>query len=92
MTVLSVELTIRLPHAGSLKDKRQVAKSIIEKTRQRFPVSIAETDTQDAHKTLTLGMAVVSGSEGQARMILDEALRFAESFAEDGYVTRSAYF
>ena len=61
MHTLSVKLTFYIPHATSLKDKRQVCRSLVDKTRQRFNASVAEVDTQDSHKTLTVGIAVVSG-------------------------------
>ena len=61
MFTLSARLSFFIPQAMSLKDKRQVRRSLIEKTRNRFKVSIAEIDTQDVHQTLTIGIAVVSG-------------------------------
>jgi len=78
MYTLSAKLTFRIPYACSLKDKRQVSRSIIAKTRQKFNVSIAEVDTQDAHRTLTLGVAVVSGEMAHAQNSLDEVVRFME--------------
>ncbi|MDL2288229.1 DUF503 domain-containing protein [Oscillospiraceae bacterium OttesenSCG-928-F05] len=82
MTVLSAKLTIHIPWAASLKDKRQVRRSLIDKVRQKFNVSIAEVDTQDVHQTLTLGLAVVSGEHRHARETLDEVVRFIEGNTE----------
>lgn len=82
MTITSAKLTFLIPHAASLKDKRQVAKSIIEKTRHRFNASVAEVDTQDLHRTLTIGVAVVSGSVAHAQNSLDEIIRFMEDNAD----------
>lgn len=45
MYILSAKLTFYIAHATSLKDKRQVRRSIIEKTRHRFNVSIAEVES-----------------------------------------------
>lgn len=78
MHLVSAEIIMRLPQADSLKDKRQVAKSVIDRVRRRFNVSIAEVDTQDAHRTLTLGVALVSGSGAQAQRAMDEVLRYIE--------------
>jgi len=55
----SAKLTFYIPHAISLKDKRQVRRSLLDKTRQRFNASIAEVATQDVLQTLTIGVAVV---------------------------------
>ena len=78
MTVLAAKLKLYIPHAVSLKDKRQVRQSIIAKTRQKFNVSIAEVDTQDLCQTLTLGIAVVSGDGKHAKQMTDEVVRFIE--------------
>ena len=82
MTVLSAKLTFIIPHAQSLKDKRMVARSLIDRTRHKFNVSVSEVGTQDAHQTLTLGVAVVSGEYNHARDMLDEIIRFMEDSAD----------
>jgi hypothetical protein len=82
MTTLSAKCTFYIPHAASLKDKRQVCRSLIDKTRQRFNVSIAEVDTQDVHQTLTIGIAVISGDAAHAQQSLDAVIRFMEGNAD----------
>ena len=82
MYVESAKLVFYIPQAASLKDKRQVCRSIIDKTRQRFNVSIAEVDTQDIHQTLTVGIAVVSGDVSHAQNMLNEIVRFMEEHAD----------
>jgi len=82
MITQSAKLTFYIPHATSLKDKRQVCRSLIDKTRQRFNVSVAEVDTQDVHQTLTIGVAVVSGDVAHAQNSLDEIIRFMEDHAD----------
>jgi len=82
MFIESAKLTFFIPHAASLKDKRQIRRSIIDKTRKRFNVSAAEVDTQDKHQILTIGLAVVSGDNSHAQNSLDEIIRFIESMEE----------
>ena len=82
MYVESAKMTFYIPQATSLKDKRQVCRSIVDKARQRFNVSVAEVDTQDIHQTLTIGIAVVSGDAGHAQRSLDEIIRFMEERAD----------
>ncbi|MCL2361992.1 MAG: DUF503 domain-containing protein [Defluviitaleaceae bacterium] len=82
MYIESAELTFYIPHANSLKDKRQICRSLIEKARQRFNASIAEIDTQDMHQTLTIGVAIVSGDIAHAQRSLDEIIRFMERNAD----------
>jgi len=81
MYVESAVLTFYIPHANSLKDKRQVCRSLIDKTK-RFNASIAEVDTQDMHRTLTIGVAVVSGDITHAERSLDEIIRYMETHAD----------
>jgi uncharacterized protein YlxP (DUF503 family) len=78
MYVISAKLKFYLPHAASLKDKRQVSKSLIERTRRRFNASVAEVDTQDICQTLTIGVALVSGAAAHAQHSLDEIIRYME--------------
>jgi len=79
MHTLSAKLTFHIHHADSLKDKLQVSRSLIEKTRRRFNLSVSEVDTQDVHRTLTLGIAVVSGEMSHAQNSFDEIIRFMEN-------------
>jgi len=82
MYVESAKLTFYIPHAASLKDKRQVCRSLVDKTRQRFNASVAEVGTQDVHQTLSVGVAVVSGEASHARNMLDEIIRYMEKHAD----------
>jgi len=81
MFTLSAELTFYIPQSTSLKDKRQIRRSLIEKTRHKFNVSIAEIDTQDVLQTLTIGITVVSGDAAHRRNTIDEIIRFMEEHA-----------
>jgi uncharacterized protein YlxP (DUF503 family) len=82
MYTLSAKLTFYISHSLSLKDKRQIRRSLVDKTRQKFNVSIAEVGTQDIHQTLTLGIAVVSGEHSHAQNCIDEIVRYMEGYGE----------
>ena len=82
MYTVSAKLTFDIPHANSLKDKRQVCRSIIDKARNKFNASIAEVDTQDIHRTLTIGIAVVSGDNSHAQKSIDEIICYMEEHAD----------
>ena len=82
MALFALEVPFYVAHATSLKDKRQVCRSLIDKARQRFNASIAEVDTQDVHQTLTIGVAVVSGDSAHAQHSMDEIIRFMEEHAD----------
>lgn len=78
MHTLSAKLTFHIPYAVSLKDKRQIRRSLIDKARNKFNASIAEVDTQDVIQTLTIGVAVISSEFAHTRECLDEIIRFME--------------
>lgn len=59
-----------------------VARSLIDKSRHKFNASIAEVDTQGSHQTLTIGIAVVSGSVAHAQNMMDEIIRYMEEHAQ----------
>jgi uncharacterized protein YlxP (DUF503 family) len=82
MFTVSAKLNFYIPHSASLKDKRQVCRSLIDKTKRRFNASVAEVDTQDIHQTLTIGIAVVSGDAAFAQRSLDEIIRYMEEVAQ----------
>jgi len=82
MYTLSAKLTFHIPHATSLKDKRQICRSVIEKAQHKFNASIAEVGTQDIHQILTVGIAVVSGVYSHGQNSLDEIIRFMENHAD----------
>ena len=82
MHVQSAKLTYHIPHATSLKDKRQIRRSLIDKTKHKFNASIAEVANMDKHQTLTIGVAVVSGTAAHASQSLDEIIRFMEGHTE----------
>ena len=74
-------LTVRLaiPGANSLKDKRQVVKSLLDGVRRKFNISAAEIGDNDTWRRATLGMACVSNDRRMANRILDKVADFIES-------------
>ncbi len=60
IAVLTVELAIE--HAQSLKDRRQVVRSVKDKLRRGFNVSVAELDEALVWNRATLGIAAINGS------------------------------
>jgi len=73
---------LSIPWAKSLKDKRQCVKSIVEKMKNKFNISVAEIGENDNHNTAFLGFACVSGSKVHAENMLDTVIGFVESHTE----------
>ncbi len=60
VAVLTLELSIE--HAHSLKDRRQVVRSMKEKLRHGFNISVSELDDAQLWNRATLGIAAISNS------------------------------
>src|SRR5580658_394688 len=67
--VLTMEL--RIDHAHSLKEKRHVVRSLKDRLRGRFNVSVSEIDDQDLHNSAVIAAAVVSPSRAFAARVLE---------------------
>jgi uncharacterized protein YlxP (DUF503 family) len=80
--VLALSIDVHLPECRSLKAKRSVVKSVVELSRRRYGVSVAETDHQDTWQRSELTIAVAASSAGQAREVIDEVERFVWSVPE----------
>jgi uncharacterized protein YlxP (DUF503 family) len=78
---------LHLPVSRSLKDKRRVVKSLIDRIHQRFRVSIAETDFHDLHQRAEISMAVVTNGEGEMESLMEEVRNLVEAVPEL-YLTR----
>ena len=63
-------LEIRIEGAHSLKDKRQVVKSLKDRLRRKFNVSVSEIEDQDLHNSAVLAAATVSPSRPFAEKVL----------------------
>jgi uncharacterized protein len=70
MVVGILTVSISIPQANSLKDKRRVIKSIKDRVRNGFNVSVAEIGDQDIWRTALLGIAVISEDATYANGVL----------------------
>lgn len=79
MITVSVLLTLHLPGVSSLKEKRAIVRSLVERLRVRQRLSAAEVGLQDRLNQAQVGFAVVSGELSTARRVADEARRFVDA-------------
>jgi uncharacterized protein YlxP (DUF503 family) len=71
-------IVLQLAENHDLKGKRQVLKSVKDRVRNRFNVSIAEVDDLDLWQRATLGVACVS----KDRVVVERTLAHVERFVE----------
>ena len=87
MPVAKLILAIEIPHAQSLKDRRQVIRSLKDKLRHAFNLSIAELDDGIVWNRATLGIAAISSSTsyltGQLELIDQAAHRIATTLSAE---------
>ncbi len=79
MTVGVARVVFRLHGNDSLKEKRRVVKSIVEKSRHRFNVSVAEVGDQDVHQRTTIGVCVIGNDGRLLNSLLDRIIGFMDS-------------
>lgn len=79
---LTIELSIEAAH--SLKDKRQVVRSMKDRLRASFNVSVAELDPSDLWNRATIGVVSVSESRDYLDGLMKNVERQAVRLANNG--------
>lgn len=77
---------MRLPEAGSLKDKRQVIRSVAQRIRNKFHVSVAEVGDNDVWQIATIGVACVTNTHSHCEQMLDEIVAYVRESRLDAEV------
>jgi uncharacterized protein YlxP (DUF503 family) len=62
----------------SLKEKRSIVKSLINKVKHKFNVSIAEIENLDMHQSIVIGIACVSNSSKHANICIQNVIEYIE--------------
>ena len=78
MIIGTCQVYLTAEWVSSLKEKRMVVKSIIDKVRHKFNVSIAEIEMQDIHKNIVIGFACVTNEVRYANSVIDNVINFIE--------------
>ena len=74
-----LNVAIHIPQAQSLKDKRMVLRSLKERIKSRFNVSVAELSGQDKWQIATLGVVMIANDN----RLLDSAMQTIFSYIEN---------
>ena len=78
MYVGVLRLSLHIPSARSLKDKRRVVRGLVDRVRARHRVAIAEVADNDVHDRGVVGFAVVGNDRRAVRSVLDAVMRTVE--------------
>ena len=81
--IASLTVDLRIEHAQSLKDKRQVVRSLKDRLRAHFNVATAELDSSDLWNRATIGIVSISDSrdylDGLMKNVERQAMRIANN-------------
>ena len=84
MTIGVARLGLYLEGTQSLKDKRSIVRSIVQRVRDKFNVGIAEVEDLDDMRVATLAMVCVSNSAPHVDEMLATVIAFIETRVELG--------
>ncbi len=84
-------LEIRIEGAASLKDKRQVVRSVKDRLRSSFNVAVSELDSSNLWQRATIGVVSISDSRDYLRGLMENVERSATRIANNagGEITDS---
>ena len=78
MVVGVCTMELSLPDTASLKDKRQIIKSLLARLRNEFNISVAEVGAQDKWQWAVLGVACVSSDRDYADGLLTRVVKWVQ--------------
>ena len=78
MRVAVMTFRLHAPWVHSLKEKRMIVRSLVAQLQNRFHVSAAETDEQDTHQIIVIGVAAIVPYNALADSLMDEVSQFVE--------------
>ena len=78
MVVGTGKIKFKLYGVSSLKEKRSIVKSIINRIKKKFNVSIAEIDYNDSHLWAQIGFSIIGNDSRLVNSKLDKVLNMAD--------------
>lgn len=79
MVIASCKLILYLPAVSSLKEKRKIIKSLIDKSRNKFNIAVAEVDNNDYWQSAVIGAAAVGNNRRYLESLMDKYINFVET-------------
>ncbi len=86
MMVGVCHLSLRMPGNHSLKDKRRVVRSVVERVRNRFNVSVAEIGDNERWQIASLGFCCVSNDRSHVDETMAEVVAYIEGSRPDAEI------
>ncbi len=89
MPVGLLTLELHIADAQSLKDKRQVLRSLKDKLRREFNVAVAELEHHDVWQRSVVGIVTLSNEEKHVKEMLDKVLDAADRMLEPTLINQN---
>lgn len=78
MKIIIMKVKLRASWVHSLKEKRMVVKSIVNKLQNKFNISVSEVEDQDIHQSIVIGISGVCIDNKQADSTIENIINFIE--------------
>ncbi|GAA0084276.1 DUF503 domain-containing protein [Clostridium sp. MB05] len=78
MRVLVMSINLRASWVHSLKEKRMVVRSITQKLKNKFNISVSEISDQDIHQSIVIGISGICATNAQVDSTMENIINFIE--------------
>ena len=82
MIIGTLAIRVIIPGAHSLKQKRSVLKSIKDRLRNNFNISVAEVEASEVWQSATLGVAMVGSDRQYVNAVLSKVIDYLRNFRQ----------
>lgn len=79
MKIFLMHITLRANWVHSLKEKRMVVKSLVQRLKNKFNISVSEVADQDIHQTIVIGVTGIGGTSAQLDSMMENIINFIEN-------------
>lgn len=90
MLVATCVLKLQLYGVYSIKDKRQIVKSLLKRLPQQFNVAVAEVDHQDVWQTAAICLVTVGTDAAYLHGLLEKSVGWIQQQRPDLYIEQYA--
>lgn len=86
MFIGSIVFDLYIPHSNSLKEKRMVVRSVKEKLKSKFNVSVSEVGNQDLWQSAQIAVVTVAPDHKQVEKVIQNIINFVEVNFPEVYI------
>ncbi len=78
MFIGSIVFDLHIPYSNSLKEKRMVIRSVKEKLKSKFNVSVSEVGDQNLWQSAQIAVVMVAPDQKQVEKVMQNVINFVE--------------